>query len=46
MIEFYSSNVVDWGRDMIAEAKERKLTAYNGHIPNAPTLRSEDLRVV
>ena len=44
--EYYSSYVVDWGSKMIDEAKERAVTAWSGHTPNAPTLAVEDLRVV
>lgn len=44
--QFYLQNVTDWGSQWIAEAKERRLTAYYGHIPNVPTLSATDLRVV
>lgn len=44
--QYYQANVMDWGANMIAEAKERRLTAYYGHTPNAPTLNAADLRVV
>lgn len=44
--QFYFNSVVDWGAQWIAESKERKISAYFGHIPNAPTLRENDLRVV
>lgn len=37
---------MDWGAKWIAEAKERTLTAYQGHTPNAPLLNAGDLRVV
>ncbi|WQJ53912.1 MAG: hypothetical protein [Wendovervirus sonii] len=45
-LQYYHINVVDWGRDWIAQAKERRIMAYNGHKPNAPILNSADLRVV
>lgn len=44
--EYYSSFVVDWGSKMIDEAKERSITAWSGHTPNAPVLNADDLRVV
>lgn len=44
--EYYSSFVVDWGAQMIDEAKEHALSAWAGHTPNAPTLNADDLRVV
>lgn len=44
--EYYGSYIVDWGAKMIDEAKERAVTAWSGHTPNAPTLSTEDLRVV
>jgi hypothetical protein len=31
---------------MIDEARERAVTAWSGHTPNAPTLNANDLRVV
>lgn len=43
---FYATNVVDWGANMIAEAKEQLTKAYYGVTPNAPTLYSNDFRVV
>lgn len=44
--QFYVGNVVDWGANMIAEAKEQLTKAYYGVVPNAPTLYSNDFRVV
>ena len=43
---YYSNYIVDWGAQMIEEAKERKVTAWAGHTPNAPSLNTDDLRVV
>ena len=43
---YYQQYVVDWGREMIAEAKERRVSAYYGNIPNTPTLNADDFRVV
>lgn len=45
-IDFYRSSVVDWGANMIAEAKEKSIKAYYGQKPNAPTLVADELRVV
>lgn len=44
--QYYSAYVVDWGQKMIEEAKEKAITAWAGHTPNAPTLNADDLRVV
>ena len=44
--KYYSLYVSDWGAKWIAESKERRLDAYYGHIPNAPTIVANDLRVV
>ena len=44
--QYYSNYVVDWGAKMIDEAKERAVTAWSGHTPNAPVLNADDLRVV
>lgn len=44
--QFYVGNVVDWGANMIAEAKEQLTKAYYGVVPNAPTLYNNDFRVV
>lgn len=46
LADYYAANVVDWGAQWIAEAKERKISAYYGHTPNTPTLNADDLRVV
>lgn len=43
---YYASNVADFGRDWIAQAKERQVHAYNGLIPYAPVLNANDLKVV
>lgn len=44
--DYYMQNVVDWGADWIAQAKERNITAYYGHTPNTPVLNAGDFRVV
>ena len=43
--DFYASNIVDWGSKMLAEAKERKITAFEGKKPNAPVLSQSDFKV-
>ena len=45
-LNFYNANIVDWGANMIADAKQRAIKAYYGTIPNAPVLIGNDLRVV
>lgn len=44
--KYYSTFVSDWGSKWIAESKERRVDAFYGHIPNAPMLVANDLRVV
>ena len=44
--QYYASFVSDWGAQWIAESKERRVSAYYGHIPNAPSISATDLRVV
>lgn len=46
LIDFYHQSVEDWGSNLIAEAKERGIKAYNGKIPNKPTLFAENFKVV
>lgn len=43
--DFYASNIVDWGAKMLAEAKERKITAFEGKKPNTPVLSASDFKV-
>jgi hypothetical protein len=43
---YYSTNVADFGRDWIAQAKEKQIRAYNGLTPYAPVLNANDLKVV
>lgn len=45
-INYYNNYIVDWGANMIAEAKEHKIHAWHGKTPNAPVLIAEDFRVV
>lgn len=46
LAQFHKDYVVDWGRDMIAKAKQLDIPAYYGETPNAPVLSAADLRVV
>lgn len=43
---YYTQNVADFGRQLIAQIKERQISAYDGHEPAAPTLVDTDMRVV
>ena len=45
-INYYNQYIMDWGANMIAEAKEHKIAAWYGKTPNAPTLNGDDFRVV
>lgn len=44
--EYYMQYVSDFGAEWIAQAKERKVSAYNGLIPNAVNLVANDFKVV
>jgi len=44
--DYYANNVSDWGKSWIAQAKERRIEAYLGQVPNTPVLNANDLRVV
>ena len=44
--QYYNQYIVDWGSEMIANYRDQKIPAYQGHIPNAPVLSGSDLRVV
>ena len=44
--EYYNRYIVDWGAEMIAEAKEAKISAWFGTTPNAPALNAGDFRVI
>lgn len=46
LAQFYQESVMDWGSNMIAEAKERSIKAFYGQIPNVPVLSASALRVV
>lgn len=43
---YYYNNIVDWGRQMIDEVRERRITASRGVKPNAPVLNLGDFSVV
>lgn len=45
-VDYYNRYIVDWGAEMIAEAKEASISAWHGTTPNAPVLNGNDLRVV
>lgn len=45
-INYYHNYIVDWGANMIAEAKEHKISAWYGKTPNAPVINGDDFRVV
>ena len=43
---YYFNNIVDWGRQMIDDVRERKISASRGVKPNAPVLNVGDFSVV
>ena len=43
---YYMEYVSDFGAEWVAEAKERKISAYNGMKPNAVNLVANDFKVV
>lgn len=43
---YYAENVADFGKEWIAQAKEKQIHAYNGLTPYAPVINADDLRVV
>lgn len=43
---FYTNFVSDFGAEWISQAKERKIPAYKGIIPNTPVLDNTELKVV
>lgn len=44
--QYYPSYVMDFGREMIAKAKQNAIYAYDGLEPNAPVLDENSLEVV
>lgn len=46
LVDYYSSNVIDFGKKMLEEAKEKTITAYSGIIPNKPLLNVDYFKVV
>ena len=44
--KFYNENVMDFGKELIARAKEGRVSAYNGERPNTPELSLDYLKVV
>lgn len=45
-LSYYNRYIMDWGANMLAEAKQAHFNANSGKIPNVPTLYADDLRVV
>ena len=45
-VTYYRNNVADFGRRMIGQMKEGQITSYDGKKPYAPSLVTNDLRVV
>ena len=43
---YYAENVADFGKEWIAQAKEKQVHAYNGLTPYSPVINADDLRVV
>lgn len=43
---YYANNIVDWGTQLIAEAKNKTITAFEGVIPDAPVLNEDNFSVV
>lgn len=46
MSEFYNKYVIDYGKMLEGQAKERFIPAYYGVVPNTPSLNTKDFRVV
>ena len=44
--EYYMQYVSDFGAEWIGQAKERKVSAYNGRVPNTVNLVASDFKVV
>lgn len=44
--EYYNEYVADFGADWIAQAKEQKISAYAGKIPNTVVLNADNFKVV
>lgn len=43
---YYEESVSDFGKKLIDEAKERKISSYRGITPNPPVLNADELSVV
>lgn len=43
---YYENNIFDWGAQLLAEVKERKIPAALGVKPNIPSLNASDFKVV
>lgn len=46
LTDYYSNNIIDFGKKLIEEAKEKTITAYSGIIPNKPVLNNDYFKVV
>lgn len=46
LAEYYGKYIVDFGADMIAKAKQGTIYAYDGEIPNTPSINVNNLKVV
>lgn len=46
LYSFYKNYVSDFGAEWISQAKEKRISAYSGHIPNVPELNSNNFKVV
>ena len=44
--DYYRQRIVDWGAQLIGEARERKISAWQGSKPNAPVINANDFAVV
>lgn len=43
---YYANNIVDWGTQLIADAKNKTISAYEGVTPDAPILSADAFSVV
>ena len=46
LAEYYPKYVIDFGKEFIAKAKESKISAYEGTVPNKPVIDVNSLNVV
>jgi hypothetical protein len=43
---YYNTHIVDWGAEMVGQAREKRVYAYNGLTPNAPFINADAFSVV